>query len=332
MITTSHIIKPNAVIAFIDGKQFTVRAGSLKYKAVLDALNSGKNDQFVAAILESEAKTLSKLTGQACFVEVGGVIFLDGIEIIGALQTKLSRLVREGFDLSYLVNFVRRLRKNPSRTAVSELYDFLAYAELPITPDGCFLAYKGVNPDYWSCTAGKTNLTKGKVNPQGRIFNGIGEVIECERVEVDDDRRNQCSNGLHVGSHDYATRFGKRTVVVKVDPAHVVSVPLDESCQKMRVCGYTVVADYTGEIKEAVATSKAVGIASKVDKTAAKIEEKIKSLRKRGGKVTLKRIQSALSPLCPTLHEIRDIASNKLGYTVAVDKSNPTSVGALFIP
>ena len=331
MIKTAHIIKPDAIIAFVDGKSYTVKADSIKYKEVISALNSGDDSKFAEAIRQSEVQVLAKVTGAAGFAIVNGVITLDGIEVIGALQTKLARLIREGFDLTYLVNFVRRLRKNPSRTAVAELYDFLAYAELPITPDGFLLAYKGIQDDYWSSTAGKTVLTSGKVSPQGRIFNGIGEVIRCERVEVDDDRRNACSNGLHVGSHDYATGFGSRTVVVKVDPADVVSVPLDCSCQKMRVAAYEVVADYAGEIKSAVADSKAVPTVSSRETLVGKVNDSVLSLRKRGGVITLKRLQSALSPLCPSLHDLRDIAARDLGFVVAIDKDAPTSVGSMFI-
>jgi hypothetical protein len=332
MITTPHIIKPDAIIAFVDGKQYTVKADSIKYKDVITALNSGDESKFAEAVRQTEFEVINKVTGAAGFTLVNGIISLDGIEVIGALQTKLARLIKEGFDLSYLVNFVRRLRKNPSRTAVAELYDFLSYAELPITADGFLLAYKGIQDSYWSSTSGKTVLTSGTVDKSGYIFNGIGEKIRCERVEVDDDRRNACSNGLHVGSHDYAINFGSRTVVVKVDPADVVSVPLDCSCQKMRVAAYEVVADYVCEIKSAVADDSAQGVVSSRETLAGKVNDSVTSLRKRGGVITLKRLQSALSPLCPSLHDLRDIAARDLGFVVAIDKDSPTSVGSMFIP
>lgn len=328
---TPHIIKSDAVVAFVEGRPYTVKAGSLKYRAVLQAIQNDDDDAFVAAVVSSESETLAKEVQAKGFTVVNGIVSLDGVEVIGALQAKLQRLIAEELPLDYFAAFVRNLRKNPSRTAVKELYDFLAYAELPITEDGCFLAYKGVNPDGWSCTGGRTVLSHGKTDSQGRIYNGVGEVIRCERVEVDDDRRNACSNGLHVGSHDYATGFGSLTVVVKVNPADVVSVPLDCSCQKMRVCGYEVVKAYEGEMTDAVTTSAGVGVTSSRSALADEIDETIARLENRGGRVTLKRIQSALSPECPPIHKIRDIVANDLGFTVAIDPDSPTSVGSMFV-
>lgn len=330
MITTPHIITPKSVIAFVKGKNYTIPAGSLKHKEVIAALRKQDEKLFVAAVIKEEIEVLSQAAGQK-FSIVNGVVSLDGVEIIGALQHKLSRLIAEGLPIDYFVQFVRNLRQNTSRTAVTELYDFLGYSELPITEDGCFLAYKGVRDDYWSSTAGKTKLKQGSVDAYGRIFNGVGEVIECERVEVDDDRRNACSNGLHVGSEKYATGFGSITVVVKVNPAHVVSVPLDCECQKMRVCQYEVIGDYSQEILSATTDKAGREIVSPIGVKAAKIQKSVDSLRKRGGKITLSRISSAISPDCLPLHDIRDICSRILGLTVAIDKNKPTSVGYMFI-
>ena len=103
--------------------------------------------------------------------------------------------------------------------------------------DGCFLAYKGVNDDY-------TDVHTGK------IINRVGRTVTMERNRISDDPSVGCHTGLHVGSEDYATGFGSRTVICKVNPRDVVSVPLDCECQKMRVCEYSVTADYTGSMRK----------------------------------------------------------------------------------
>ncbi|MDB4314495.1 hypothetical protein N9955_00550 [bacterium] len=327
----NFILNQGTITSFIQGQCYSCSVGSLRYKAAIQAISDKDNEAFNQAMTCDEVDTLNKQAADQGFEVADGVLKLDGVEIIGSLQIKLTRMLEEELPITNFVAFIRKLRKNPSRSAVKELYDFLAYAELPITQDGNLIAYKGVNEDYWSCTAGKTVLSKGKVNASGRVFNGIGEVIECERVEVDDDRRNYCSNGLHVGSHDYATSFGNRTVVVEVDPAHVVSVPLDCGCQKMRVCGYRVVCDYGNEIKGAVVDGEAQEVKSDRASLAEKIDERISSLKKRAGDVTVKRVQSALSPECPSLHVIRDIAVNVLGYDVYVPDVSNSSVGSMII-
>ena len=68
-----------------------------------------------------------------------------------------------------------------------------------------------------------------------------------QRARVDDDRRHSCSNGLHVGAIGYVNSFGygeDKVVIVKVNPKDVVSVPLDSSCQKCRVCEYVVLREF----------------------------------------------------------------------------------------
>lgn len=329
---TPHIITSSAVVAIIEGQNHSAQAGTIKHKRVLDAINKNDDEAFILAMNLTEGESKTKEIVNSGFEVLNGEVYLDDIKIVGPLNQKLSRMIAEGYDVSHFVTFVRNLRRNPSRSAVSELYDFLGYSELPITENGKILAYKGVTSDYWSITAGETKLKKGLVDESGYIFNGVGEEIECERVEVDDDRRNSCSNGLHVGSHDYARSFAHngKVILVEVDPADVVSVPLDCSCQKMRVCGYKVVSDYKEEIKHAVVNSTGQGVESSRSILARKIDDRVSSLNK-SGKVTIKRIQSALSPECPPLHEIRDILINKLGYDVGIDPNHKTSVGHMIV-
>jgi hypothetical protein len=75
----------------------------------------------------------------------------------------------------------------------------------------------------------------------GTIDNHPGQAPSVPRNKVSDDPQTACHFGLHVGSLEYATSFGRRVVIVKVDPEHVVCVPYDCTSQKMRVCEYEVV-------------------------------------------------------------------------------------------
>jgi len=328
---TPHIIASTKIVAFFGGETLTVKAGTIAYDRAIQALDSNDEQAFKDAFLLTEKEALHREASDRGFSIVNGTVEIDGVQVIGPLETKLNRLIREGHNVDHLLEFVRNLRKNPSRSAVIELYDFLSYAELPITEDGCFLAYKGLDCNYWSITAGKTKLIKGAVNASGKVFNGIGQEIECERVEVDDDRRRACSNGLHVGSFNYATGFGSgKKVLCKVNPKDVVSVPLDCSCQKLRACAYKVIKDCTEELDFAVASCDGEAVSSPKNELIEMIDEKVSSLSK-SGPVTIKRIQSSLSPDCEPLHKIRDILVSDLGHSVVVDKLHPTSVGHMKI-
>jgi len=167
----------------------------------------------------------------------------------------LFELLKAGAkDVEALINFIERLMVNPSANSVNELYTFLSYKSLPITPSGKFLAYKGVDNNYYSKHGNKnTIVVKGKVSDSGSIYNGVGETIEVARRSVDDNKDNHCSFGLHVGSYDYANEWAGgngRLLVVEVDPADAVSVPTDCSFQKLRVSKYTVISDITADRKE----------------------------------------------------------------------------------
>ena len=114
--------------------------------------------------------------------------------------------------------FMQNLIDNPSKRAIDELYLFLEH-KMPITPEGTFIAYKGLREDYYSITSGKLELLHGKVDEQGHIFNGIGETIECVRNNVCDNKDISCSTGLHAGSKEYATGFAQGKVVrVEINP------------------------------------------------------------------------------------------------------------------
>ena len=102
---------------------------------------------------------------------------------------------------------------------------------MPITPDGNFLAYKGVRDDYTDWYSGK-------------FANDVGAVLEMPRNGVCDDAQQGCSFGFHAGTYEYAQNYGSggHLLMVEISPADVVSVPNDCNCQKLRTCKYQVKA------------------------------------------------------------------------------------------
>ena len=70
---------------------------------------------------------------------------------------------------------------------------------------------------------------------------------------MDADPREGCSFGLHVGTYNYAKGFAQGVLLrVRVNPRHVVSVPLHAGYQKIRVTEYTVVEASDVEYTETV--------------------------------------------------------------------------------
>lgn len=147
------------------------------------------------------------------------------------LSERIQAMMARGESADSLLNFWEKLQLNPSWRAVEQLWPFLDRAHIPLTKDGCFLAYKGVNTDY-------TDKHSGKID------NHPGVVNSMPRNQISDDPNVACHYGFHVGAVGYATSFGPRTVVCKVDPADVVCIPYDSGQQKIRVCRYRVVGNH----------------------------------------------------------------------------------------
>jgi hypothetical protein len=160
-------------------------------------------------------------------------------------------MMRDGFSFEPMVKFLANVLENHSNRAVQELYTFLENKNLPITEDGCFLAYKAVTHDY------KDKWTK-------QIDNSIGETVGMQRRKVNDDCGIGCADGLHCGAIEYVEGYSNcrgdehddKIVIVKVNPKDVVSVPTDSQCQKVRTCEYQVIADYEGPLNNLVHKSE----------------------------------------------------------------------------
>lgn len=172
----------------------------------------------------------------------GNKVFLDGSEIPEGFTNLVFEMIKESINPVYVENFIVNLMDNPSRLTISHLYDFLQHKGMPLTEDGCFLGYKAVTK----------NL---KDKRTGTFDNSIGAVVREQRNTVCDDREIGCSNGLHVGSLEYASSFAScddRLVIVKVNPKDVVSIPLDCGCQKLRCCEYKVLYEYNKQLPDLV--------------------------------------------------------------------------------
>lgn len=171
-----------------------------------------------------------------------GSLTWDGIKMPDMFTGTILDMIKQGFPFEPMLNFLDNLSQNPSDHAVIELFDFMENKNMPITGDGCFLAYKAVREDYKDIYSGTFN-------------NSVGSVCEVVRSKVDSNRDNGCGAGLHVGAIDYAKSYGgidfdsdndggNRLMICKVNPRDVVSVPSDHKFQKLRTCRYEVVSEF----------------------------------------------------------------------------------------
>jgi hypothetical protein len=199
-------------------------------KEIMDMIQADDEDGLLAL-----SSPIEVIRGLICTVGKISVtedeVLFDGTPVVDSITVRILEYVKNGWEVKHLASFLNKLYANPSFNSRQFLHKFLEHKHLPISEDGFFLAYKGVTEDY--------------LDLHTRTFdNSVGQVHTIERKDVDDNPANYCSYGFHVGSLEYATGFGVRTMIVKIDPSDVVSVPTDCSFQKMRVCKYEVISEF----------------------------------------------------------------------------------------
>jgi len=204
-------------------------------KAALN--NPATHDDEMIALMKPINAIATALRGQTEVTVVGSRVMYGDEPVHHVLANRIMDVLSEGFNIDPWLRFATNVYANPYGWSRDELYLFLEKAELPLTDDGCFIAYKKVRSDY-------TDIHSG------RFSNQIGQIVSMPREQVDKNRNNTCSTGLHFCSKGYLPSFGggygSRVVLVKINPADVVSIPSDYDNTKGRTWRYEVV----GEIPE----------------------------------------------------------------------------------
>lgn len=250
MITAMSLTNGTLTVVLDCGAEIlTARNDHPKWTQIVEAFKAG-NEAVLQSLLSLKTVVENYSVGELS-INTTGVTY-RGQPMHSVDSNRVMAFLRDGLPFKPLANYMARKMANPSARAISELYNFLEHKNMPITPEGKIIAYKGVNLDFYSVRGNTaTVVVQGEVNSEGQILNTVGSTVEVERSSVDDDFRQGCSFGLHAGSLQYATGWGRRVVLVEIDPADVVSVPEDCGCQKLRCCKYKVIGEYTGPMPEA---------------------------------------------------------------------------------
>lgn len=228
------------ISAFLNGQIYTIDAQHRNYSKILDAVKAQDYDQFLDLVdLTRKVRDYIHETNSQDRIEIkDGVILFNGEVIHNTLTERVIKFMQEDLPFKPLLNFMLNLMNNPSKRAVQELYTFLDVGKLPLTEDGYFLAFKNVRSDYRDIHSGKFD-------------NSVGAVCEMKRNAVCDDKDQTCSTGLHFCSIDYLPHFsdasGGKTMILKINPADVVSIPSDYNNTKGRCCKYEVIAEHTDD-------------------------------------------------------------------------------------
>ena len=226
----SYLIQGKNIVVVIDNRPYTITSTHIGYEKLKQAIRDSDWDT-VKAVVDPAREILKYGAGHVAVQ--GSKVFYRDRELVGVMTQRLIEMYQDGFPVEPLILFMENLMQNPSKRAVEELYGFMEKGNLPLTPDGHFLAYKKVRADFLDIHS-------------GTMSNAPGNIVEMERNAVDDDQNRTCSAGLHFCSKDYLDHFGgsgSRTVILKINPADVVSIPADYNSTKGRACRYEVLGE-----------------------------------------------------------------------------------------
>lgn len=232
-----YLLLTKTLTVFIDGKPLQTDRTNPHWAEIVTALNDENADPSYLTALMTPIHTIASFVADNPKVSVRGASVYYGDEVIhSVLATKILDIAQEGLPLDPWLKFTENCFANPSPFARDELYLFLEKAELPITPDGCFIAYKRVR-----ATSDGTFVDMHS----GKIDNSVGQVVIMPggRPAVDANRNRTCSTGLHFCSKEYLDSFGGDILLlVKINPADVVAIPSDHNDSKGRCWRYEVVS------------------------------------------------------------------------------------------
>lgn len=223
-----------AITAFCNGKNYSFAKDHRNYDAVKKAIKEDNPEQLeqLANIVEN----IQSFAKNSIVIKDGEIYYKDEL-LHNNLTDRILELMKQELPFEPMLNFLENLMLNDSKRAVDELFNFLSHNSLPITDDGCFIAYKRVREDW-------------KDFHTGTFDNAIGKTVKMPRNKVDDNKEKDCSDGLHVGTLEYVTQFHSNeghVVIVKVNPKNAVSVP-NHDTTKLRVCEYQVIDHYKEEL------------------------------------------------------------------------------------
>ena len=217
----------------LDFHSYPINTDHINYQKIVECLNKKQYGKLLSLV--DAGKVITAKSKGSISVR-NGIVYHGNSVLHHVLADKVRTFHEKGLPYEPLVEFIKNLFQNENENSKEQAYRFLEFNNLPITPDGCILFYKRVNDNY-------TDIHTGKFD------NHVGKRVWMLRTEVNHDPSVTCSAGLHVCSLGYLKSFGqgKKIVICKVNPAHIVSVPTDYQNTKVRVSEYIVVGEWTSD-------------------------------------------------------------------------------------
>jgi hypothetical protein len=224
-------ISTQSITVILDGSVRTIQASAPNFPKLSDALKAGKEStkgydlDLIRDLVDISSFVARETHG---LVEVSdNQVRYKGQKVEGLIVTRILQHLDAGYSVKPLALFLEKLMLNPIPGVREDLFAWLESGDMPIADDGDIVAFKKVQDDYYSYHSGK----------RGKVLHAMGTVVEIPREEVDANRAAECSTGLHFCSYGYLSAYqgsAGRVLMVKINPADVVAIPMGYNRQKGR--------------------------------------------------------------------------------------------------
>ena len=226
-----HAIDEHNITMIHNNESHVIPRSALNYNEIKEALN---DQDYQKAIDALDTKSALETLSEGLVSCNGESVLYKGEPVHNTASDKLLKLMADGYtNIKPWLKFIQKLMQNPSHNSREQSYKFIEHRGMPLTEEGNIIGYKGVTDQYkdkWS----------------GKFDNSVGSILSMDRANVDDNINHGCSQGFHVGSHEYADSWAGgegKLMLVEFSPEDIVSVPHDCQYAKLRVSKYKVIAE-----------------------------------------------------------------------------------------
>jgi hypothetical protein len=231
MSNVAYSVGPKSLTIMRDGEAHMLDDTDARFTKIASLLRQEPPDVDEAIRMLDVETLVTAVSEGRVSITPDGVTF-EGAPLDGYMAEKLVAIAGSGMNVTPWMRFMDNLMENPQGDLREDVFKWMEVGKLPITEDGCIVAFKKVRDNY-------TDVHTGKFS------NTVGSVLEMPREQCDSNRHRTCSTGFHFCSADYLSHFGgQRVMIVKVDPRDVTAIPSDYNNSKGRCCRYEV----TGEL------------------------------------------------------------------------------------
>lgn len=228
-----------SITFFINGKQSTLASDHPNFDEIVIAVMKGDPDGNLRQLIDP-TDTISEVTFGRVTIKSGEYVYCDDQLVPDYLANRILMHISKDFPVEPLIKFAEKLMENPNADVRNDLYTWLERGNMPIYPDGDFVAYKLVKHDFTPFHPGDYGQDQSP-----------GQEVTMPRELCNENRYDTCSTGLHFCSYEYLPTFNSwhggrlrdsstsnKVILLKINPRDVVAIPTDYNLSKGRCCRF----------------------------------------------------------------------------------------------